>query len=140
MKTIAKLFPVLAVAVLSISLSSALRADDAPATPPPADAPKADTQLSPRLEQRIKYLDENLKLTSDQKAQVTGILSKAQDQLRGEKAKLDTETRRARRQRFREVMQGAHEQVRALLTPDQQKVFDALPMQGRHGPKGGGQV
>ena len=136
MKTASKLLPLLAGAALALSAPGALRADDAPAAPPPAAAPKAETQLPPRLEQRIQFLDQNLKFTSDQKTQVTQIFTKAWEQMRSENAGSDQEDRRARWQKMRAAMQEAHKQVRALLTPEQQKTFDTLP-QGRRGGRGG---
>ena len=39
------------------------------------------------------------------------------------------------------IRKSTHDQIRALLTPDQQKTFDAMPKpgRGRHGPpKAGG--
>jgi hypothetical protein len=46
------------------------------------------------------------------------------------------------RAKMQEIQKTAHDQIRALLTDDQQKKFDAMPAPGpggRRGPGGGGQ-
>ncbi|HVU24040.1 MAG TPA: Spy/CpxP family protein refolding chaperone [Opitutus sp.] len=137
MKTTIKLFPLLAAATLALSVPGFVRADDAPAA---ATAPKAESKLPPRLEHRMKFLDENLKLTDDQKAQIKEIWTKANAELHEAQADAKAATRRARREKYREVMQNVHAQVRALLTPEQQKAFDNLPQEGRRRPKASGEV
>ena len=37
---------------------------------------------------------------------------------------------------MKDIMTASHDQVRALLTPDQQKTFDAMPPPEMHGHRG----
>jgi Spy/CpxP family protein refolding chaperone len=73
-------------------------------------------------EARVEQLDKALTLTAEQKAKITKIYQDIQA--------APQEERRAK-------MQGAHDQIRAVLNADQQKKFDALPQGGGDG-KGGG--
>ena len=91
-----------------------------------------------RREHRLKELTEKLSLTPAQQAQIKAIWDQAEvqgkalraqgDDLRAQGAEL--------RAKGKEVMKATHDQVRALLTPEQQKIFDAMPPpgRGRHGP------
>ena len=77
------------------------------------------------LENRLQQLDENLKLTTEQKQKIKDIWAK---EARGAKGAKDAtpEARRA-------ALKSAHDQVRALLTPEQQAKFDSMPAEGRPG-------
>jgi Spy/CpxP family protein refolding chaperone len=79
-------------------------------------------------EERLKQIDEAVTLTADQKVKVTALL-KAQADKRQALAPED------RRTKGREIMTATNAEIRALLTPEQQTKFDAMP-QGR-GPGGG---
>ena len=76
----------------------------------------------------LARLDEAVTLTADQKTKVTDIYKKMTDQM----GALAPEDRRTKGQ---EIRTATNAEIRALLTPDQQKKFDAMP-QGR-GPGGG---
>ena len=76
----------------------------------------------------LARLDEAVTLTADQKTKVTDIYKKMADQMQA----LAPEDRRTKGQ---EIRTATNAEIRALLTPDQQKKFDAMP-QGR-GPGGG---
>ena len=78
--------------------------------------------------QMLARLDEAVTLTADQKTKVTDIYKKMTDQM----GALAPEDRRTKGQ---EIRTATNAEIRALLTPDQQKKFDAMP-QGR-GPGGG---
>jgi hypothetical protein len=76
----------------------------------------------------VTRLDEAVTLTADQKTKATDIYKKMADQMQA----LAPEDRRTKGQ---EIRTATNAEIRALLTPDQQKKFDAMP-QGR-GPGGG---
>ncbi len=94
-----------------------------------AESAKTPAQQEQRIqqmrEQRMKQLDERLKLTSDQKARIAAIWDQAAEEGRaarqGEKA-----LRRQLRKERREAMRDARQQVRSVLTPEQQKIFDEM--------------
>jgi len=77
----------------------------------------------------MQMLEEKLQLTAAQKQQILAIWDQAEQQ---GKALRDSavQDRDALRQKKVEIMKASHDQVRAVLTPDQQKTFDALPPEG----------
>ena len=135
MKTTFKLLSLLTLTALAAA--PLVRAEDtpAPATTPPA-APAGDHPHGGGRGDRMKMLAEKLQLTDAQKAQVKTIMSSAEEQgkaLRDDEA-LSQEDKRAK---MMEIRKSTHDQIRALLTPDQQKTFDAMPPppeRGHHGP------
>lgn len=149
MKSLLKLFvPAFALGLLSASL---VRAEDQaapPPPPPPGDAPPPGGpggggrrggrggMLTP--EQQVQRLDAAVKLTDDQKAKVIEIYKKAgadAQALRGGGG-----GREEMMAKGQEIQKAAHDQIRALLTADQQTKFDAMPpppMGGRGGRRGG---
>jgi len=89
-------------------------------------------------EKRIEQLDKALSLTADQKAKIRDIYVKAREEAvkaREEAKDLAPEERRAK---MMEMIKAIQDQVRAVLTPDQQTKFDALPKPGPGGPRGEG--
>lgn len=148
------LLPALALGLMAGSL---LRAEDevgppagAP-PPPPGDQPPArgggrrggpgggrGGMMDPA--QQIQRLDEALKLTDDQKTKITAIFKKQGDDMRalmgGGAGGPPSEETRAK---MMDIQKATHDQIRALLTDDQQKKFDAMPApQGPGGRRGGG--
>jgi Spy/CpxP family protein refolding chaperone len=125
MKTHAKLLPVLALALLAVA--PALRAEDASAAPAQA------TRMQQMREKRLQQLDQTLHLTADQKAKIEAIWDKAvaqgRDSVQDEKA--TRRTLRAERRERRQALREAHQQIRSVLTPEQQKLFDQMPRPGR---------
>jgi len=86
-----------------------------------------------RLERRMERLDQALQLTAEQKARIEAIWRKAE----GDVAEIREEgklRKRKQRREMREVMQEARAAVRDVLTPEQQKIFDAMPRE-RNGGK-----
>lgn len=83
----------------------------------------------------MKMLAEKLGLTDDQKAKIKPIVEDEMQQARAvrEDESLDRE---ARWQKFQEIRKAHNAQIRALLTPDQQKKLDE--MREQHGPMRGG--
>jgi len=144
MKALIRLL-MLAAGIAAAALPAARAADETQPTPAPAAAPNAD-QPAARPERRgrmdpaqmLEHLKMAVNLTDDQTAKVKAIF---QDQrakmeaLRGDES-LSREDRRAK---MMELMKASHDQIRALLTPDQQQKFDAMPRPGfGRGPRGEG--
>jgi len=88
-------------------------------------------------EDRVKQLDEALKLTDDQKAKITALLKTQQEKMQPLFAD-QTMSREDRRAKMMEIGKATQDGIKALLTPDQQTKFDALPQPGRGGPRGPG--
>jgi hypothetical protein len=128
---------------LVLSLASA-RADDPanPPAPPPApaapDATPADGQTPPpphRHRRGVFVLGEltaKLSLTPEQQKTVGSIIANADGQLKTlrEDESVAKEDKRAQMKTIIETTRG---QIRASLTPDQQKIFDAIPTRGERG-------
>ncbi len=122
----------LSFATVLLGSVSALRAQDAAAVPPPpppaADQPDAGTPppRRPNGAQMMKRLKEQLSLTDDQVQQIGDIL-KAQRQagmaLRQDTTLSDDD----KRAKAMAMMKDTHDKIRALLTADQQKIFDSMP-------------
>jgi Spy/CpxP family protein refolding chaperone len=129
----------------SLLAGPALRAEDAaaPATPSPAaiqSAPAAQpagSRFKEMRERRLQQLDEKLHLTPEQKARIQEIWDKAEAEgktLHEEQ----TAANRERRAKRRDIMRTTHQEVRGVLTPEQQKLFDAMPRRPhRSGPAAG---
>jgi hypothetical protein len=136
---------VLSLAALSAGLavtSSSLRADD---TPPPAAAP-TEPQVSPadgtvtpppqghhhrmRPAFVLSDLTEKLSLTVDEQKTVGGFISTSEGELRALRGdgSLSQDDKRAK---MRDIIGATRQQIRSALTPDQQKLFDALPRHDR---------
>lgn len=108
---ILRLLPAL-VAVLISTLAVARAAD----TPPRRE----------QAEQRLQQLAETLALTAEQKAQVAAVFQTEGEKLAALRAD-DSLRPRKKLKQFREIREGARTQIRAILTPEQQAKFDALP-------------
>ncbi len=139
MKTSLKVLSLLTITALA-GVGMACAADATPAATPPATPPPQHGPGGQNFkERRLKHLDEALKLTDPQKQQITAIWAQAEQQ--GQALRSDEATaREQRRQKVMELMKATHDQVRGVLTPDQQKIFDSLPPEGRghRGPRPGG--
>jgi Spy/CpxP family protein refolding chaperone len=125
-------FRTLLISSLALGMFTAIPAihaqdEKAPAAPEQkSDAPKAERKGPrgmPTPEERIAHIDKAVGgLTDDQKAKIKDIYEKAAEQF---KALAPEE----RREKGREIMQSTREQVRAVLTADQQAKFDAMPQE-----------
>ena len=137
MKTSFRLFSLLTLTALAAS--PVVRAADAPATATaPAVAPAPGDHPRPARGERFKMLAEKLQLTDAQKTQIKPIMEKAaQDGM----ALRDDEslTKQEKGEKMAAIRKTSHDAIRALLTPDQQKTFDAMPPErGHRGPPPGG--
>jgi Spy/CpxP family protein refolding chaperone len=121
MKTNPRILTLLAFGVLAVA--PVVRADDADKAPPP---PRDHPRMAEMREKRLKQLDEKLHLTDDQKARIGDIWDKAAQQAKADREAARDEAKDRRAQR-RDMMKATHDQVRAVLTPEQQKIFDELP-------------
>lgn len=118
-------------AVLTAFTAPVVRAADESAPPPPPAEGRGPGSRMNAAEQ-LKRLTEQLDLTADQQAKIKPVLED-----RDAKAKAlmnDTSlSQDEKRAKNRELMKSTHDQVRALLTADQQQKYDAM----RPGPGGG---
>lgn len=122
-----------AVFVLAFAgLGQARAADDSvsavlPDSPGPSMGKKGekggDGRMQAMLEQRLKQLDETLKLTDDQKQKIKDIWAKQAGSMKD----LSPDERRTK---GREMFKAVHDQIRAILTPEQQKKFDQMRPEG----------
>jgi len=135
---------------LSLGLAAAAPALFADETTPPAtpavSAPAADQpadQAPPAARKGggrgnpLKMLTEKLSLTPDQQQKVGDLLKAQREQMNAirDDASLSDDDKRAK---GREAMKSTRGQIRALLTEEQQKIFDTMPpMRGGRG--GGGE-
>lgn len=137
----------LALGVLSSVLllsASPSRADDPASPPPPPAAPAnppapADGDQPPpppaphRGHMRPGYtlddLTRKLTLTADQQKAVGPIIDSANAQAKAARGD-DSLSLDDKREKMRTIMKAEHDSIRAALTADQQKIFDALPGPG----------
>lgn len=102
--------------------------------PPPPREHRA--RMKHMREERLKRLDEKLHLTAEQKTQIQAIWDKAEQQAIENRKEVKAEMQ-DRREKRREAMKAMREQVRAVLTPEQQKAFDEMPRMGPPPPPSG---
>ena len=128
-----------AIAALAIGLAiPASRAQDTATTPPPPPAGEHEGHHKGPRGDGLKFFTEKLGLTQDQQAKIKPILE-------DEKKSLDalhddtTVAKDAKRAKFVEIRKTHREQIRALLTPEQQKKLDTLKEEHGRGPGGPGE-
>jgi hypothetical protein len=126
---------------LVFSLASA-RADDpanppvpppTPASPdtPPADgAPQHHKRMHPAFV--LGELTAKLGLTADQQKTVGGFIKDCDGQLRSLRGD-DTLSKEDKRAKMMSILSATRAQIRGVLTPDQQAIFDTLPTRGERG-------
>jgi Spy/CpxP family protein refolding chaperone len=118
MKTSAQLF----LTLITLGLTAALPCAQAAEKPA-----KAGQRAKAAAEEHDKMLTEKLKLTAEQQEKLAAIRKTQADQLKAV---------RGDRTKMADVLKTGREQVRAILTPEQQKEFDAIKPEGRPGRKG----
>lgn len=114
------------------SAPAAPAAPDAPAAPAPQGHARKGGMGARAMDHRLKLLTEKLNLTADQQTKIKDIWKDAAEKGRAARQdpaneKLSREERRAKAEA---MMKDAHDQVRAVLTADQQAIFDKLPADG----------
>jgi hypothetical protein len=144
-----KPFPVVPLSLFSIGLAlfaSSGRADDQANPPAPTPAVPASPQVTPgegaqptptpmprhkrmRPGYALEELTEKLGLTAEQQKTVGAAIDSGRSQakaLRGD----DSLSKDDKHEKMMEIMKATHDQIRADLTPDQQKIFDTMPAGG----------
>ena len=126
---------------LAAALLPALRAADE--TPPPAagernPAPPRHGWRRGAMRDRLRHLSETLNLTPEQKDQVVAIVKDHAPQIQGLRDD-EASAREERRAKLGEIRQDMRTKIRAILTPEQQTKFDAMPRPrwGTRGPGSG---
>ena len=115
--------PALALGVMSGSM---IRADDQTAPPPGVPGEGHRGMMDPA--KQVQGLDAVLNFTDDQRAKITDIYKKAQTDMQALRSGGGSpDETMAKRQ---EIQKSTHDQIRALLTADQQTKFDAMPPPG----------
>ena len=74
-------------------------------------------------EARVEQLDKALTLTADQKTKIMAILEKGREEAQAI-------PKEERKEKMPEMMRAQNAKIRALLTPEQQTKFDAMPQGG----------
>ncbi|MBC7367944.1 MAG: hypothetical protein H7343_14220 [Undibacterium sp.] len=95
-------------------------------TPEKSHHPVAEKRVKKAVAAHDKTLTEKLKLTAEQQEKLAALRKEQGEELKaaqGDRGKL------------REAAVASRAQVRAILTPEQQKEFDAMPPEGRAGKK-----
>ena len=77
-----------------------------------------------RSQQRVERMKERLNLTDDQARQLQKIFQEAHQQWQADQGKADRETMRARHEKM-------HEQIKSILTPEQQQKFEEMQKEHR---------
>lgn len=127
-------FSRLAVPLVLIAMFTAaplLRAEEAPSEPPARERGRGGPG-GPK--ERLQKMAEHLGLTAEQKEKVDAILKEQMEQGRAIRAdeSLTPEQRREKKQEFDKA---TRVKIRAVLTPEQQAKFEAMPRRGPDGPR-----
>jgi Spy/CpxP family protein refolding chaperone len=87
------------------------------------------------MQRRLEFLTEKLNLTEDQRTKIKAIWKQSAGQVKAlrDEASLAREDLRAKADAMRKANR---DQVRAVLTPEQQAIFDQLPADGPGRPGG----
>jgi protein CpxP len=121
-------------------------AEDKPAAPPPGEGargpggPGGGGQRGGRMtpEQQVARLEEGVgKLSDDQKTKITALYTAQREKMRAMRDD-QSGSPEDRRAKMEETMKAMRAETRALLTPEQQTKFDALPVPGPGRGQGGG--
>jgi len=110
------------VALLTLGLAAA--APLAHAKEKPEKVAQAGQRIKGAVDEHDTMLTEKLKLTAEQQAKLATI---RKEQAAGMKAN------RGDRAKMADAMKTGREQIRAMLTPEQQTTFDSIKPEGREG-------
>jgi hypothetical protein len=147
-----KTSPIFSLSLISAGLALSLapaRADDSSGTPVPPPAP-AGQDTSPGAGQAPPHhrrmhpafvlgeLTAKLSLTADEQKSVGAVIADTDGQLKALRED-DSIAKEDKRAKMKTIVETARGQIRALLTPAQQAIFDTLPTRGERGGQNGGQ-
>jgi hypothetical protein len=119
MKSPARLLPLLAL-VVTVPLARAQT------LAPPAASSPAHPYSQALRERRLKAIDAAVGLTDAEKASINAIWDRHEQQVYAVMADASLDRRTIRRKVYA-IMLASHQEVRAVLTPPQQALFDAMP-------------
>jgi periplasmic protein CpxP/Spy len=132
----------LLLAIALLACGTALYAQDSMSQGQAAAAPQDHhPMMSP--DQRLQHMTRQYNLTEDQQTKIKPILEQEQQQM--QTLRSDTSmSQQDRMSKIRELRQSTNEQIKGVLTPDQQKKWEAMQnrrMEGgmSHGSMGQGQ-
>jgi len=119
--------------VLAIPVSRAQEAGTPPPPPPPPPAGEHEGHHKGPRAENLKFLTEKLSLTQDQQAKIKVIIE--DEKKAGAVVRKDAALEKdAKWAKIAEIRKSHREQIRALLTPEQQKKLDELKEEHGHGP------
>lgn len=129
---------------IPVAASFAQDSTNQPPPPPPPAAPETSPgEGAPPPQHRhgggfvLEDLTQKLNLTADQQKSVGDAIKSGREQMKTLRSddSLSDEDRRAK---GRELMAATRAQIRALLTPEQQAIFDKIPTRGQRPPPADG--
>lgn len=88
--------------------------------------PEDRPEPAERAAERLRHLAEELALTEVQKTRITAIMQAQRAKLEAIRTDEDL-SRRKKLKKLRDLRETARLEIRAELTPEQQKKFDAMP-------------
>jgi Spy/CpxP family protein refolding chaperone len=125
---------------LALTAGTSLAQDAANAPAAPSDGTQAVPTPAPEHHGRrggfvLEELTQKLSLTPDQQKQVGDLIKSSREQLKTlhEDDSMSDEDKRAK---MKEITSATRSQIRAVLTPEQQAIFDKLPTRGPRPPQG----
>ena len=124
-KTLLVLTCALVLAFAGVQAFAQSSADQAASTASQVGQAAGDTAAAAKVQAKLQSLSSELNLTDDQKAQLKPILQDEVQQLKSVKddASLSPDQKKAK---VAEIRQSHKSQVSSILTPEQQKKFDAM--------------
>lgn len=125
---------ILAILVLSVAGLTFAQASQEPQAPS-SDKHAGMQHKMESADQQLQMLSEKLNLTDDQKAKVKPILEDQMKQMKAvhEDSSLSPEQKRAK---MKSIHESLHEQINAVLTPEQQTKFKQMQQEHMEKPKG----
>jgi len=119
--------------VAGLVYTQSVSAEDA--APAKANAPTAEVKHRGPGGNPVEMLTKALSLTAEQQTQVKAIFEEMRPKM---KALMDDQSlsKEDKGAKFKELRTESNTKIKALLTPDQQKLFDDFNKQHQHGPGG----
>ena len=115
---------------LAAVVAGAFLALSASQTPARADENAAKGDRGDRTQRRVEMMKERLNLTDDQARQLQQVFQDAHQQRQADQGKADKETMRARHEKM-------NEQIKSILTPEQQEKWEQMRKEHRGGRRHG---